>query len=179
MGNIIHVISTRLDSTGRSLIKYLRYGSSDVQESLEVSPYGVDSNPIVGMVALYSKTGEIGKPVIVGYVNKNKLAEIGEYRAFSTDDKGNLKTYVHLKNDGIMLLGGDEDNAVKFSELKKGYDELKKDHNELVSKWNAFVLSYVPGSPSTIGLPPTLAGQNVVASVASIDKSKNEKIKTN
>lgn len=179
MNSIVKVISTKIDSTKRRLIKYLRFGSSDVQESLEVSSYGIDSNPIPEMVALYSTTSEIGKPVIIGYINKNKVADVGEFRVFSTDDKGGVKTFVHLKNDGVMCLGGDSDNAVKYSELEKAFNQLKSDHDKLAQKWTKFCLGYVPGSPSVPGAPVTLATETVQKSTASITPAKNENIKTN
>jgi hypothetical protein len=50
-------------------------GKSDVRECIEVSPYGIDSNPIKDMIALYGPTGENGKDVIIGYLNKNRTAE--------------------------------------------------------------------------------------------------------
>ena len=157
MNSISKVISTKLDSLNRRLIKVLRFGRSDVQEVLEASPHGIDSNPVKGMVAIYSKTSENGKNVVIGYVNKNKIANVGEFRAFSTDENNNVKAYIYLKNDGDLLLNGNSDNAVRYSELANAFNDLQNKYNDLANKWNAFVSAYVPGSPTTIGTPPTLA----------------------
>lgn len=69
------------------------------------------------MVAVYSETAEKGKDVIVGYLNKNQLADVGESRMYATDANGNLKLYVWLKADGTMELGGTADNAVRYQKL--------------------------------------------------------------
>lgn len=152
-------------------------GKDDVQESLEVSPYGIDSNPIKDMVALYSPTAEIGVNVVIGYVNKNKIADIGEFRVFSTDDKGEVKSYIHLKNDGVIQINGDNDNAVRYSELKKGFDSLKSDFNKLVNAFNSHVHATAAVGPP---VPPTPIPSVIPAktSLASIDKSKIDDIKT-
>jgi hypothetical protein len=55
---------------------------------------------------------------------------------------------------------------------------MKSDLNDMISKWNSFVAVYVPGSPTTVGLPPTLTGQNVTASTADISGCKIDEVKT-
>jgi hypothetical protein len=190
MNNIVKVISTRNDSLGRRLVKYLRYGKSDVQESLEISPYGIDSNPISEMVALYSSTGEIGKPVVVGYINKNKIADVGEIRLLATDEDGNEKSYIHVKNNGVvevvfsagddigeMQIGGESDNAVRYSELKKGFDQLKADLNSFKLAFNTHVHATAAVGPP---VPPTPVPSSIPSSPsqADISKSKIDNIKT-
>ena len=176
--NFVKIIETSIDSIGRRLPKFLRLGKSDVQECFQVSSFGDDSNPIKDMVAVYGQTSEIGKNVIIGYINKNQISEPGEKRIFSTNQNGEVVFFFHMKNDGTAELNGTGDNLVRFSQLESGFNELKGDLNDMISKWNSFVTSYVPGSPSTVGLPPTLAGQNVTASTANISGSKIDKIKT-
>lgn len=166
MLNTVKVISTKLNSIGQRIIKFLRYGLSDIQTAEEYGPHGFDSNPVKNMIALYAETGQKGETVIIGYLVKSKLAEAGEARMFSTDADGALKTFIWLKADGTMQLGGTDDFAVSFNNLKTEF-------NELQSKWNAFAAAYVPGSPALQGTPPT-AGQ----SSANIDNAKNAKIKT-
>ncbi len=179
MNNLVKVISTRIGSKTRRLIKYLRYGKNDIQESFEVSPYGFDSVPVKDMIALYSSTGEIGKNVIIGYINKNKVAKVGENRLFATDENGNEKTYLYLTNSGDLELNGNTDNAVRYSELEKSFNELKTDLNGMIQAWNTFATSYVPGSPTTVGLPPTLASSTVSVSTVTVTNAKIDNIKTN
>lgn len=175
---ITKTISTAFDDLKRRIVKVLVSGKDNVQTATEVSPYGIDSNPIKDMYAIYAPTETKGKKVIVGYINVEKLAATGEVRLFSTNDSGALQTFIWLKKDGIIEIGGDQNFAVRFNELKSGYDSLKNTVNDLIGKWNAFTAAYVPGSPASVGTPPTLAGQNVTPSSASIDSAKNENIKT-
>ena len=68
--------------------------------------------------------------------------------------------------------------GVKFNELKIEFNKLKDDHNTLANKWNTFCTAYVPGSPTVVGLPPTLTTSTVIANNSNIDNAKNDKIKT-
>jgi len=174
--NLVKIISTEINDLTERVSKFLRFGLKDVQTALQTAPYGVDSNPIKDMIAIYGATSDKGKPVIIGYINQNQLADIGETRIFSTDASGNLKTFIWLQNDGIMEIAGDVDNMVRFSDLKSGFDELKSDLNDLKSKWNTFAAAYVPGGPTPVGTPPTASTSSI--STASIDDSKIDKIKT-
>lgn len=174
MISLVQIISTEIDSLKRRVVKFLRLGRSDIQTSLQASPYGVDSNPIKGMVALYIKTGEKGKTVIVGYINKRQRSAPGEYRIFSTNANGTLKAYAWLRNDGIMELNGDDDNMVRFSELETAFDELKSDFNALVTVYNAHVHPGVTsGGAST--LITTSSGSS---SAADISGAKIDEVKT-
>ena len=177
MANFIKVISSRI-SNAFTLIKFARYGKSDIQESKSVSPYGIDSNPITEMVGLYIKTDVQGENILVGYINKNAITKVGELRLFSTDANGVLKTYLHFKNDGFIEFNGDEDNLVRFSELKTAYDELKGKLNDHISNWNSWCNTYVPGSPVFTGLPATAISLVSTPSSGNIDPSKINKIKT-
>jgi hypothetical protein len=175
--NLVKVISTKIEE-GLRLIKFLRYGLNDVQECNNAAPFGDDSNAPKDFVAVYSSTGEMGSPVIIGYLNTNQIAGIGEKRIFSLKSNGSLSQYIWLKNDGKMEIGGDSDNLVRYSKLETAFNQLKSDHDALAQKWSAFTASYVPGSPSSVGLPPTLAGQNVNPSTANIGPAKIDEIFT-
>lgn len=172
--NLTKVISAAKDDLSRLVVKVLRMGRSDVQTGIAAQPYGVDSNPIADMVAVYSKTGENGKAVIVGYLNKNQVAGPGELRLFSTDGNGAEVMYAWLRSDGTMELGGDTDFMARFSELKAGFDQLKSDFNSHVNTFNAHVHPGVTagaGSTAVTATPGT-------ASAASIDAAKIDEIKT-
>lgn len=122
--NLVKVISTKIKNTQR-LVQILRYGERDVQEPIQASPFGIDSNPIKDMIAVYGETGEKGKNVIIGYLNVNQLAEVGALRLFSTDEDGAQQTYLKLTNDGCIELGGNTDFMVRYSVLKEEYDKSK------------------------------------------------------
>jgi len=121
-------------------------------------PYGVDSNPIADMIAVYSPTLQKGRAVIVGYINKNQLAAVGEHRIYSTDSQGNLKFSIWLKNDGTCEIGGNENHLTRFEELEAGFNQFVQDFNS--------------HSHASNGVPPT------VPTSAEISRAKIEEIKT-
>lgn len=177
MIKITKVISTAFDSLDRLKVKILRLGKSDVQDVLEISPYGIDSNPIKDMVAIYTETSEKGKSVVIGYINKDRLAAPGETRLFSTDADGVLKFYTWLKADGTLELGGSAKHLARFEELKTGFDQLKTNFNSFVSAFNSHVhATAAVGAPSPPTPVPTVIP--VTPSSASIDSSKIDEIKT-
>ncbi len=159
----VRTISSRVVNAVRQ-ITFLRFGLNDVQETEVIQPYGTDANPIKGMVAIYAQTSVQGEPVIIGYINKNQLAEPGEHRTFSTDANGNVKTFIWLKNDGKIQLGGDADNAVRFSKLEDGFNALKADFNTF--------LTHVHGGSGSPPTPPQ------TPSTASISDAKINEILT-
>jgi hypothetical protein len=166
-------ISTQITKLYRS-IKVLRYGNGDYQTPMEAMPYGFDSNPIKDMVAVYAPTAEKGKSVIVGYLNKNQKAGIGELRLFATDESGTEKFYTWMKADGTMEIGGDTNYAVKFNELKTEFNNLKKSHNDLLTEYKTHVH---PGV--TVGMGSTGATVSTqTPNTSDIDNAKNDKIKT-
>lgn len=177
MTTITRTLQT-LVQRGRLFITVRKKGLSDTVEAANITPFGFESNPIKDMVAIYSDTETLGDSVILGYVNKNLAAQLGESRMFSTDADGNLKMFVWCKNDGKLQLGGTAHHLATFEDLKSGFDTLKSDLNDMKSKWNAFCAAYVPGSPSVTGLPATLGSQTSPASTASIDSSKIDRITT-
>ena len=141
MLNAVKIISSEIDSKVRRVIKFLRLGKYDVQTSFQVAPYGVDSNPIKDMVAIYGPTGEKGKTVIIGYINKNQVAAPGEYRTFSTDADGELKFYIHQKANGTCEIGGSSHNLVRYTPLNSA---LQTELGIIAAAINAIV----PGSYS-------------------------------
>lgn len=151
---LVKTISTSIDSITRRIVKVLRMGKSDIQTSFSTAPYGVDSNPIKDMIAVYSETGEKGKTVIIGYINKNAHADIGELRLFSTDSNGSEKKYIWLKNDNTIEVGGSSDNMVRYSALETAFNIMLADLNS---------------ARAALSLPP---------SVANISGAKINEIKT-
>lgn len=151
--NLVKVLTTALNSLNQRAIKVLRFGVSDVQTSLEASPYGVDSNPIEGMVAIYSPTTDKGGSTIIGYINKNQKAGVGEFRTFATDADGVEKFYTWMKADGTMEIGGVADNAIRFSPLETATDTLATDINAQLTAI-ATAISSLGGSytPSPISI---------------------------
>ena len=175
--DLVKVISTKIDSVNRRLTKFLRFGNSDIQECLQTAPFGVDSNPTKDMIAIYSNTSTKGKNVILGYINKNQLADIGETRLFSTDSSGVLQQYILLKNDGDINFGGTAGNLTRYQELKTGFDQLKSDVNSLINAFNTHVHPTAAVGPPS---PPTPVPSVIPAtpSTADIANSKIDQFKT-
>jgi hypothetical protein len=128
---LTRVISTQLDDLSRRLIKVLRFGRSDVQTPFQALPHGIDSNPVKDWLAVYSETTEKGKPVIIGYINPDQLAEVGGTRIYSTDGNGAVQFAIYLRADGTCEVGGDTDNMVRFVPVANSVNELKDSVNEL------------------------------------------------
>lgn len=148
--NVVNIDSSTFDTFKRRVLKFLRLGLRDVQTAKEAGPYGVDSSPIKGMVALYAPSGVKGKNYIVGYLNINQLAQPGEFRAYSTDGNGALKTYLWLKADGSMEVGGSSDNLVRYSPLDQSLQNLATALNQELAAISAGILAaggtYTPGT---------------------------------
>lgn len=181
MIKLLLVTQTTIDKLYRRVVKAWN-GANDTRTAIEASPYGVDSNPVKDMVALYVKSEVNGKESIVGYYNKQQLAEVGEARIFSTNSTGAFKFNVWLRADGTVLIGDSNspaayiNNAVQFNELKVEFNELKAKFNSLVTAYNSHVHPYVNGVTPAATSPTASQG---TTSTANIDNAKNEKIKTN
>lgn len=172
--NFVKVISTEIDSLKRRVIKVLRFGKSDVQTAIECSPYGVDSNPIKDMVAVYGETTEKGKVNIIGYINKNQKAGVGELRLFSTDSDGVEKFYTWLKSDGTIEIGGNSNFAVKYNELETEFNKLKTNFNNHLTEYNTHTHAGVTSGGSSTGITTPSSSINT----SDITQAKNDKIKT-
>lgn len=123
-------IDSVIKESGKRILKVLEFGAKTASES---APFGVDSAPLKGMTAVYGNTSNNGDTVILGYIQKNQLAEPGETRFFSLDANGNLKSFIWLKNDGDIQLNGDDYSSVRFQPLQESIAQLDQKINaELV-----------------------------------------------
>ncbi len=111
---LANIVSSAIEF-GRRILTVTQFGAKTSQES---SPFGDDSNPLQGMTAVFAETTEIGEPVIIGYINENQLAAVGEKRLYSLDENGNESTFVWLKNNGNLELNGNTFSAVRFQNLQ-------------------------------------------------------------
>ena len=175
--NLVKTISTELDNMNRRVVKFLRFGRSDVQTSLQASSPGVDANPIKNMVAVYASTEEKGKTVIIGYINKNQIANPGEYKIFSMNNEGDEKTYIYLKNDGTMEIGGSSDNMVRYSILKDEYDKTKDALDAIIDVLTGVPINE-PGNGAPSALQTSLSGALSGKVTGDITGSKIDEIKT-
>lgn len=177
MVNYVTVISTEINNLSQRIVKFLRNGKDDIQTTEQITPFGVDSNPLKDMVAIYSPTKTKGGNVIIGYINRNQLADIGENRIFSEDSSGDLSTFIWLKNDGTMQIGGDSDNMVRYSTLKSEYDKTKDVLDSILTILTGAPINE-PGNGSPSALQAALSGALAGKATGDITGSKIEEIKT-
>ena len=142
--------STTLSDIGKRVLKVLQFGAKSASESL---PFGVDSNPLKGMTAIYGSTSNNGDTVIFGYIQKNQIADVGETRFFSLDADGNLKAFIWLKNDGDIQLNGDDYSSVRFQPLQSGINNkdslINTELGKIATAIGTLGGTYVPGNIST------------------------------
>jgi len=135
---------------GKRILKVLQFGA---KTSKVAAPFGDDANPVKDMTAILAETGVAGETVIIGYINDNQIAEVGEKRIFSLDATGKLSTYIHLKNDETMEIGGNADYAVRFSKLKEGIDakdlQIVSELTKIQSAITTLGGVYIPGTVNT------------------------------
>lgn len=172
MIRLVKIISTSIASKVRS-VKFFWRGKSDVRNSEDFAPFGIDGNPLKDMVAICVQTGQDGKSFVIGYLNKNQIAAPGELRLFSLDSTGAEKTYQWFKKDGTIEILGNTDNMVRYSELETAFNQLKLDFNRLVTAYNAHIHSggTIMGSTGTTTVPGS-------SSSADITPAKINEIKT-
>jgi len=107
-------IRSTVIEAGKRIIKVDQWGPKTVDE---VSSFGDDGHPVANMTAIYADTAENGDPVIMGYINENQLAAIGEKRIYSLDSNGDVSFFIWLKNNGTVEIGGTADNMVRYQKL--------------------------------------------------------------
>ena len=131
---------------GKRILKLLQFGAKTAKVA---APFGDDSNPVKDMTAIFAETTASGEPVVIGYINTNQIAQEGEKRIFSLKEDGNLSTYIWLKNDETMEIGGNVDNAVRFSKLKEGIDAkdllIVQELAKIATAIGSIGGTYVPG----------------------------------
>ncbi len=133
-------------------IQVMAMGEHDIREPFECMPFGIDSAPLDGMVALYSDTTNSEESVIIGYINENQVAKMGEIRLYSLDANGNQSTFVHLKNNGTVEFMGNTHNLVRYTPLNSGLQQFVQQIQEqltlIATGISAAGGSYSPGAIS-------------------------------
>ncbi len=132
----ISIVKENILKNGRRILKVFEFGAKtgDV-----VAPFGDDSAPLKDMVAIFGQTSVKGESVVIGYINKNQIAQPGEKRIFSLDSDGNLSFAIHLKGDGTCEIGGNTDNAVRYAELNTALQQQVTDINTELGKISAAI----------------------------------------
>lgn len=115
---------------GKRIIKALTIGGAATAK--QVYPFGFDSQPLEGVTAIYSSTSNMDEAVIIGYINKDQLAEPGGSRIYSLGSSGEVSGFLYARASGVLELNGSDYSAVRFQELKTQIDLLQTQIN---SQW--------------------------------------------
>jgi hypothetical protein len=160
MSNILSRVISSTVEEGWRIVKVLCFGKDDVRTADAVAPYGIDSNPIKDASAVYAPTADMEQAVIIGYLNPSAKAEKGELRLYSTNEAGDEKTYVWLKADGTLLIGGNADNAVRYTPLNAGLQDLKTAINTELGKIQTAITS-LGGSYAKLNVSVNISGAKI------------------
>lgn len=201
-----HIKETVIDTYRQFIVNCL--GDNDRRKYFSLAPFGIDFNIPENTRSLTVDSRNKDQKFNIGVLNRVYLddLDVGEVAIFSTDstgeelksktvhrnngdieiNKGLTNGNILIKADGTIEFNGSADNMVGFLKLKEGFDQLVSDVNDIKdvvngirSDQNTFATAYVPGSPSTLGTPPTYAITSSPAnsSSANIDNSKKDNLK--
>lgn len=132
------VNSTSFNNAKSRFIKFTGWGKNDVKNHTECMPYGLDSNPIKNTTAIYIQNAS-GQLVVIGYINVNQLADVGEYRTYATDSDGNLQGSIWLKKNGdVEILAHGNSTKVKINQGSSPGVLGDKNKTALTDIYNAF-----------------------------------------
>lgn len=163
---VTKTISTEIDKLKRLIQKVVRLGKDDIQTAPVAAPYGIDSNAVKDMVAIYAESSVKGENVIIGYLNTNCKAEVGGMRIFSTDATGSETFYVYLRSTNNLELGGNSRHLARFEELQTAFNELNNKFNALVTAYNGHTHPYINVLAPATTSPTATVGQPSVANIA-------------
>ena len=136
--------------SGKRILKVLQFGAKTANEC---APFGFDSNAPEGFTAIFADTSNVEESVVLGYINKNQLAEIGSSRIFAVDDSGQVISFLHCRANGNIELNGAEYSSVRFENLKIATDNNNALINAELDKISLAISSldgtYTPADIST------------------------------
>lgn len=135
--------SSSIIEKGKRIIKAITIGGATTAK--EVYPFGFDSQPPENWTAIYSDTSNKDESVIIGYINKNQLAEVGGSRMYALDSSGEVSGFLYARASGVLELNGSDYSAVRFQELKTQIDLLQSQIN---SQWPLIASGIATGGGS-------------------------------
>jgi hypothetical protein len=175
LGNLVEISSTKIgqypgDTSGDSIIATLK-GSAEKGETAQVQGQtGIIGNPPKGAKGLRIRIGSLD--IIISSLNYKVAlpANPGETKVYSTDPDGVEKAGTIYRNDGSQEINGENDFAIRFSEMKAAFNELKQDLNDAISTYN----SHTHPTPSGPSSPPA---QLQISSTADMSDAKVDTVK--
>lgn len=131
--------------SGKRIIKSKGIGGS-VMTTKEVGPFGFDSQPPEGWTALYCKTSNADEDCILGYINKNQLAEMGESRMYSVNAQGEVQATIVCDASGRISLNGNAYSSVRFENLQTALNSQNTLINAELTKIATAINGIAPGA---------------------------------
>lgn len=164
MIRIVQYISARIES-----FRWFKFNISkaNTQEVRVVGPFGIDAVPVKDMMAVFANTKMKGKGIIFGILNTNNSAAEGEVRLYSLNADLDEQTYLHIKVDGTIEIGGVGDFAVRYSKLEEAFNQLKDDYDSHIHVTTATISSGGAGV-----IQPVAVGSTADISDAKVDEVK-------
>jgi hypothetical protein len=120
MGITLAKVRETFVEKGKLIIKSLTLKGASTAK--QVTPFGIDSNPLENWTAIYADTTNAGEAVILGYINKDYITKQGEIRIYSIGEDKAVKAYVYARKDGVLELNGSAYSGVRFQNLKTATD---------------------------------------------------------
>jgi hypothetical protein len=108
-------IKSSVIEAGKRILKVEQFGAKTAKEAY---PFGFDSVPPEGFTAIFAETTNKDASVIVGYINKNQLAEVGASRMYALGESGEVSGFVYVRASGVLELNGSDFSAVRYENLK-------------------------------------------------------------
>lgn len=146
---------------GKLIIKSLTLKGAATAK--QVTPFGIDSNPLGNWTAIYADTTNAGEAVILGYINRDCITEQGEIRIYSIGDDQTVKAYVYARKDGVLELNGSDFSAVRYQNLKTQIELLQSQIN---SQWPLIASGIATGggayTPTNVGIDLTSSESTTV-----------------
>ena len=130
MGISLAKYSSAIIEGAKRIIKAFTIGGAATAK--QVYPFGFDSQPLEGVTAIYSDTSNKDESIIIGYINKNQLAEVGASRMYALGESGEVSGFVFVRASGVLELNGSDFSAVRYENLKAKIDLLQTQIN---SQW--------------------------------------------
>lgn len=135
---------------GKRILKVFQFGAKTAKEC---GPFGFDGCAPENWTAIYSDTSNKDESVIIGYINKNQLAEAGGSRIYALGSSGEVVGYVYARASGVLELNGSEFSGVRFQNLVQAINAQNSLINSELAKVAASIAllggSYTPGTIST------------------------------
>jgi len=135
---------------GKRILKVFQFGAKTAKE---VSPFGFDGCAPENWTAIYGETSNKGESVVIGYINKNQLAEVGGSRMYALGSSGEVVGYVYARASGVLELNGSEFSGVRFQNLVQAINAQNVLINAELAKVAVSIAalggSYAPGAVIT------------------------------